>query len=90
MRSDQAVRQDDVLAKEGLILFSALCEKVQAALFLLGFSNVIRPSRRSSRCCGNVETRVLCGFPSSEGGTGTLRLESHHYALGAAFPQLSR
>jgi hypothetical protein len=25
-------------------------------------------SRSSSRRCGNVESRVLCGFPSWEGG----------------------
>jgi hypothetical protein len=33
-----------------------------------GFSNLSQFDSRSRRRCGNVETRVLCGFPSSEGG----------------------
>ena len=34
---------------------------------LRGFSSFVRFDSRSRRRCGNVETRVLCGFPSSEG-----------------------
>jgi hypothetical protein len=33
-----------------------------------GFSSLSQFDSRSRRRCGNVETRVLCGFPSSEGG----------------------
>jgi hypothetical protein len=33
-----------------------------------GFSSLPRFDSRSRRRCGNVESRVLCGFPSSEGG----------------------
>ena len=40
-----------------------------------------------SRCCGNVGTRVLCGFPSSEGNARTLQSVSPFSALGASFPQ---
>ena len=32
-----------------------------------GFSSLSQFDSRSRRRCGNVETRVLCGFPSSEG-----------------------
>jgi hypothetical protein len=35
---------------------------------LRGFSSCVQFDSRSRRRCGNVETRVLCGFPSSEGG----------------------
>jgi hypothetical protein len=34
---------------------------------LRGFSSFVQYDSRSRRRCGNVETRVLCGFPSSEG-----------------------
>jgi hypothetical protein len=33
-----------------------------------GFSSLSRFDSGSRRRCGNVESRVLCGFPSSEGG----------------------
>src|SRR5437879_3058169 len=33
-----------------------------------GFSSLSHFDSRRRRRCGNVETRVLCGFPSSEGG----------------------
>jgi hypothetical protein len=33
-----------------------------------GFGTLPQFDSRSRRRCGNVETRVLCGFPSSEGG----------------------
>jgi hypothetical protein len=33
-----------------------------------GFSSLSQFDSRSRRRCGNVETRVLCGFPSSDGG----------------------
>ncbi len=33
-----------------------------------GFSSLPHFDSRSRRRCGNVGTRVLCGFPSSEGG----------------------
>jgi hypothetical protein len=35
---------------------------------LRGFSSFVQFDSRSRRRCGNVGTRVLCGFPSSEGG----------------------
>jgi hypothetical protein len=52
-----------------------------------GFFSVVKFGSRSRRCGGNVEASVLCGFPSSEGGTETLRPESQHSAIGASFPQ---
>jgi hypothetical protein len=35
---------------------------------LRGFISCVQFDSSSRRRCGNVETRVLCGFPSSEGG----------------------
>src|SRR5579863_1294774 len=60
------------------------------------------PQRRTSVCtsrqpwpeqsvflpsCGNVETRVLCGFPSSEGGQNRCGRRSIIPPFGAPFPQ---
>jgi hypothetical protein len=52
-----------------------------------GFCSFGKLVRRRSRCCGNVGTRVLCGFPSSEGNARTLQSGSRFSALGASFPQ---
>src|SRR5580704_7645054 len=52
-----------------------------------GFCSLGKLVRRRSRCCGNVGTRVLCGFPSSEGNARTLQSGSRFSALGASFPQ---
>ena len=52
-----------------------------------GFCSFGKLVRRRSRCCGNVGTRVLCGFPSSEGNARTLQSVSRFSALGASFPQ---
>jgi hypothetical protein len=38
-----------------------------------GFSSLSRFDSGSRRRCGNVESRVLCGFPSSEGGRNRCR-----------------
>src|SRR6266498_13515 len=37
-------------------------------------------------CCGNVGTRVLCGFPSSEGAATRRLSQNPQQALGAPFP----
>ena len=52
-----------------------------------GFCRFGKLVRRRSRCCGNVGTRVLCGFPSSEGNARTFESVSGFSALGASFPQ---
>jgi hypothetical protein len=52
-----------------------------------GFGALPQFDSRSRRRCGNVETRVLCGFPSSEGGRTVVAECSIIPALGASFPQ---
>ena len=52
-----------------------------------GFSSLPQFDSHSRRRCGNVETRVFCGFPSSEGGQNRCGRVLHHPALGASFPQ---
>ena len=52
-----------------------------------GFCSFGKLVRRRSRCCGNVGTRVLCGFPSSEDNARTFESVSRFSALGASFPQ---
>ena len=42
--------------------------EVLQILVRVGFLDFWHLSGSSSRRCGNVESRVLCGFPSSEGG----------------------
>jgi hypothetical protein len=42
---------------------------------------------RSHRRCGNVETRVLCGFPSSEGTSRTVSVDRPSSRPRAPFPQ---
>jgi len=54
------------------------------------FRSLSQFDSRSRRRCGNVETRVLCGFPSSEGGQNRCGEVLHHPALGASFPQRGR
>jgi len=52
-----------------------------------GFWTSVKLARRSSSRSGNVETRVLCGFPSS-GGPGMNSSAEHHQSVpGASFPQ---
>jgi hypothetical protein len=41
-----------------------------------GFGSFVKFGPRSRRRCGNVKTRVLCGFSNSEGGAQTLQSES--------------
>jgi hypothetical protein len=50
------------------------------------FRSLVKQGRRSRSSCGNVGTRVLCGFPGSEGIARTLASGHHHFALGASFP----
>ena len=52
-----------------------------------GFRSLSQFDSRSRRRCGNGETRVLCGFPSSKGGQNRCGGVLHHPALGASFPQ---
>src|SRR5207302_3388479 len=49
------------------------------------FGSFVKFGPRSRRRCGNVKTRVLCGFSNSEGGAQTLQSESPHSALGGHF-----
>ena len=52
-----------------------------------GLGVLIKLCRSSRRRCGNVGTRVLCGFPSSEGGKKRAIKNPARSALGASFPQ---
>src|ERR1700737_2869511 len=52
-----------------------------------GFWTFVKLGCRSSRRCGNGETRVLCGFPSSEVWGRNSSREYDQSALGASFPQ---
>src|SRR5262249_27851368 len=52
-----------------------------------GFWTFVKLAHPSSSRCGNVETRVLCGFPSSGGPGMNLSAEYHQSAPGASFPQ---
>jgi len=63
------------------------CTRICKPLRFGGFCSFGKLVRRRSRCCGNVGTRVLCGFPSSEGNARTLQSGSRFSALGASFPQ---
>jgi len=55
------------LALRGVSFEGSARESVETC-DLRGFSSFVRFDSRSRRRCGNVETRALCGFPSSEGG----------------------
>src|SRR5262249_10259325 len=52
-----------------------------------GFWTFVKLAHPSSSRCGNVETRVLCGFPSSGAPGMNLSAEYHQSAPGASFPQ---
>jgi hypothetical protein len=57
---------------------------------LRGFSTCVQFDSRSRRRCGNVGTRVLCGFPSSEGGQnrcGRVRSFRPRSAISTASPR---
>ena len=70
-----------------LFTFSGSAQESVSSCDFGGFCRLGKLVRRRSRCCGNVGTRVLCGFPSSEGNARTFESVSRFSALGASFPQ---
>jgi hypothetical protein len=68
------------------MLFLVLRENLKNVAIYAVFRSIVKQGRRCRSSCGNVETRVLCGFPSSEGIAKTLASERHHFALEASFP----
>ena len=61
-------------------------ESVKLCVFR-DFLEFAKLDRRRRRRCGNVETRVLWGFPSSVSGAGIRLGKEDRPARGASFPQ---
>jgi hypothetical protein len=77
----------NVVAAGSYSPFPVLHKNLKALAILAGFVVLANWSAAAASCCGNVGTRVLCGFPSSEGNARTLHSVSRFSALGASFPQ---